>query len=49
MNPKCNLTDQERETALAQFDGILTPDEEDIIRQLFPQYLFFRFEYDDTG
>ena len=49
MNPQCNMTEQEREAALVQFNGILNPDEEDIIRQLFPQYLFFRFEYDCTG
>lgn len=50
MNPKCNLTEEEREAAFRQFDGMLSQEEEESIRSLFPQYLFFRNEYgDDSG
>lgn len=41
MNPKCNLTEEEREAAFRQFDGMLSQEEEESIRSLFPQYLFF--------
>ena len=50
MNPTCNLTEEEREAAFRQFDGMLSQKEEESIRSLFPQYLFFRNEYgDDSG
>lgn len=50
MNPKCNLTEEELEAAFRQFDGMLSQEEEESIRSLFPQYLFFRNEYgDDSG
>lgn len=50
MNPKCNLTEEERAEAFRQFDGMLTTEEEEQIRNLFPQYLFFRNEVpDDSG
>ena len=49
MNPKCNLPEAEHAAALGLFDGILTAEEEEQIRRLFPQYLFFRFEYEDDG
>ena len=45
MNPKCNLTEEEREAALRQFDGFLTVEEEDEVGRLFPQYLFFHNEF----
>lgn len=49
MNPKCNLTAEEREDAFRQFDGRITTEEEENIRSLFPQYLFFRNEYEDDS
>ena len=50
MNPKCNLTEEELEAAFRQFDGMLSQEEEESIRGLFPQYLFFRNEEpDDSG
>lgn len=50
MNPKCNLTEEEREAAFRQFDGMLSQEEEESIRSLFPQYLFFWNGYgDDSG
>lgn len=50
MNPKCNLTEEEREAAFRQFDGMLSQEEEESIRSLFPQYLFFwNEEPDDSG
>ena len=49
MNPKCNLSEEEREAALGRFRGALTPEEEATIRGMFPQYLFFRNEYTDDG
>ena len=45
MNPKCNLTEEEREAAFRQFDGFLTEEEEDEVGRLFPQYLFFHNEF----
>ena len=47
MNPKCNLTEEERAKALSQFDGFLTDKEENEVIRLFPQYLFFRNEFTD--
>jgi hypothetical protein len=49
MNPACNLPENEREAALKRFRGYLTPEEEDAVRGMFPQYLFFRNEYTDDG
>ena len=47
--PKCNLPEAERAGILAQFPAFLTQEEEDTIRDMFPQYLFFRNEYTDDG
>ena len=50
MNPKCTLPEDLRRDALLEFDRInLDPEEERQIRNLFPQYLFFRNEYLDDG
>lgn len=49
MNPKCTLPEAEREQVFRWFDGQLTQEQEDRVRDLFPQYLFFRMAYDDTG
>ena len=50
MNPKCTLPEPMRREALLQFDRIsLTGEEEQQIRRMFPQYLFFRNEYADDG
>ena len=50
MNPKCTLPEDMRRDALLQFDRVsLTSEEEQAARQLFPQYLFFRNEYEDDG
>ena len=49
MNARCNLPETEREAAFAQFRGCLTAEEESTLRGLFPQYLFFRNEYEDNG
>ena len=49
VNPKCNLPENEREAVLHLFDGRLSCEEEETIRGLFPQYLFFRNEYPDDG
>ena len=50
MNPKCNLTEEERAEAFRQFDGMLTKEEEEKVRSFFPQYLFLRIEEpDDSG
>ena len=48
-NPKCTLPEAEREQIFRWFDGQLTAEQEDRMRDLFPQYLFFRMAYDDTG
>ncbi len=48
-NPKCTLPEAEREQVFRWFDGQLTQEQEDRVRDLFPQYLFFRMAYDDTG
>lgn len=47
--PKCNLPEAEHAGILAQFPAFLTQEEEDTIRDMFPQYLFFRNEYEDDG
>lgn len=47
--PKCNLPEAERARILAQFPAFLTQEEEDTIRDMFPQYLFFRNDYEDDG
>lgn len=44
-NPKCNLTEEERERVAKGARGWLTDEEEMIARALFPQYLF----YDNLG
>ncbi len=50
MNPKCTLPEPMRRDALLQFDRTcLDPEEERAVRDLFPQYLFFRYEYEDDG
>lgn len=49
MNPPCNLPKGEQEAVLGLFRGTLTPEEEQTIRAMFPQYLFFRNEYTDDG
>ncbi len=48
--PECNMLPCDLEAALSEFDGTLDAEEEDQIRKLFPQYLFFHNEYgDDSG
>lgn len=48
--PSCNMLPCDLDAVLAEFDGSLDGEEEDQIRQLFPQYLFFNNEYgDDSG
>ena len=51
MGAKCNLPESEHETVLAQFPACLDAEEEDRIRGLFPQYLFFHMadDFDDSG
>ena len=49
MNPTCNMDLARQEQILGRFDGSLTAAEEDEIRGMFPQYLFFRNEYEDDG
>ena len=50
MNPKCTLPEPMQRDALLQFDRIsLTGEEEQQVRNMFPQYLFFRNEYADDG
>lgn len=49
MNPKCNLPEARHGEILGRFDGLMTADEERIMRERFPQYLFFRNEYEDDG
>lgn len=50
MNPTCNLPAEKRQDALRQFESsCLDPEEEQTVRELFPQYLFFRNEYEDDG
>lgn len=47
--PRCNLPPERHEEILAKFTGALSADEEDKIRNMFPQYLFFRNEFPDDG
>lgn len=47
--PKCNLPEELHKGILAQFPAFLTQEEEDAIRDMFQQYLFFRNEYEDDG
>ena len=47
--PRCNLPPERHEEILARFSGDLSIDEENAIRDMFPQYLFFRNEYTDDG
>lgn len=47
--PRCNLPPERHEEILKKFDGVLSADEENQIRDMFPQYLFFRNEYTDDG
>lgn len=50
MNPKCTLPEEKRAEALETLsDWGLSVEEEESIRELFPQYLFFRNEYRDDG
>ena len=50
MNPKCTLPEEKRAEALEQLGGwCLSREEEDRIRDVFPQYLFFRNEFRDDG
>ena len=46
MNPKCNLSEEERERILCRFPRGMTVEREDKIREALPQYLFFRTAYD---
>lgn len=47
--PRCNLPEDERDSRLAQFPTFLEEEEETEIRDMFPQYLFFRNEFPDDG
>ena len=49
MNPKCTLPTERHGEILGLFDGVTTAEEEQRIRERFPQYLFFRNEYEDDG
>lgn len=51
MSAKCNLPVSEHEAVLAQFPAYLDAEEEERIRGLFPQYLFFHMaeDFDDSG
>lgn len=49
MNPKCNLPEEREEEVLSHFPKILPYSIELEMKQLFPQYLFFRFEQPDDG
>jgi hypothetical protein len=48
---KCNLPESEHEAALRLFPQYLDAEEEDRVRGMFPQYLFFHNDYDgdDSG
>lgn len=48
MNPTCSLPEKRHWEILRHFDGI-TEEEENEIRTMFPQYLFFRNEFSDDG
>ena len=49
MGQKCNLPEKDRDAALALFTGQLSEEQESTIKDLFPQYLFFRNEFPDDG
>lgn len=49
MGQKCNLPEEDRDAALALFTGQLGEEQESTIKDLFPQYLFFRNEFPDDG
>jgi len=49
MKQKCNMPEAERERALRLFSGELTEGQENEIRRLFPQYLFFQNVIPDDG
>lgn len=49
MAQKCSLPEAERAGALALFTGRLSDEQESTIKDLFPQYLFFRNEFPDDG
>ena len=49
MNPKCNLSPEERKEIFGKFTGHLDIEQENEIKGLFPQYLFFRSVYEDNG
>lgn len=49
MNPKCNLSPEERREIFGEFTGHLDIEQENEIKDLFPQYLFFRSVYEDNG
>lgn len=51
MGAKCNLPVSEHEAVLERFPAYLDAEEEDRIRGLFPQYLFFHMaeDFDDSG
>lgn len=48
MNPACNLPQERREETMALFDGVLSCEEEETVRGMFPQYLFFQNAWDDV-
>ena len=49
MAQKCSLPEAERAGALELFTGRLSDEQENTIKDLFPQYLFFRNEFPDDG
>jgi len=49
MAQKCSLPEEERAAALALFTGRLSDEQENTIKNLFPQYLMFRNEFPDDG
>ncbi len=48
MNPRCNLTPEEQKIVLGRFHGQVTIEMEEKIREMLPQYLFFKMEYDEN-
>lgn len=49
MNPQINMTPEEADEVFERFHTGITPFEEDQIKNLFPQYLFFRMAWDDQS